>query len=123
MYLLVQTTTGDVPWKELAGGGAALLVAGILFYVLRLSAAQHKDCLLSNEKIVDKFALAVEKTNETFGSTVREQQIAFATAAHSLMEDARAAHERREERLHDLVRELRGDPHPTTTKGRASHDS
>ena len=110
LALLEQVADASLPWKELGTGGAALLISGLLVWVVRMQQQQHKDSSETATKIADRFASTVEKQATAFAQACHDQQSLFSETTTKLVEDARESHERRETQLYDLVRELRGLP-------------
>lgn len=98
---------GGIPWKDIGAGGAALLVTGILVYVLRHVNGMHKEFSGTVKDQNAAFAATVKEQNAAFAATVRDQQATFVAATTQLIEGGRDANERREDKLHDLIRELR----------------
>lgn len=92
-----QSAGESLPWKDIAGGGAALLLLVALGLFLRFlsqdraarDAERAADRVHANN-VSSQFAATVEKANET----------------HRLIhQDCHAAHRAREEALHELVKE------------------
>lgn len=103
----IQGIESAFPWKDIGAGSAALMVAALLVWVVKVLKEQHKDCADATAKISEKFAAVVEKQSEAFSISCSTQQSVFSQTTTKLVEDARVSHEHREERLHDLLRELR----------------
>ena len=80
-----------VPWEKiLVGGGSAGMIAAFAIYVLRHIAAMTKE---SNETVT-KVSSSVERVAQSFEQT-----------ATSIHKENRESSERREQALHELVRE------------------
>jgi len=86
--------------KLLAGGSAAALVAGLFVFAMRHTTASHEKC-------TQQFSDTVQKSTERFAETVTKATEQFGETTTVLMREGRESHERREQALHELVRELR----------------
>ena len=86
--------------QVIAGGGA---LAGFVWFAVwainKLSS--------SHEKVADRFALTVEKSNQQFSETVKAQAEQCEQTTTTLMREQSARQEARENKLIEVLREVR----------------
>lgn len=89
-----------IPWTQLAGGGAAGLVALLFIYTMRHTSAAHEKCQTT-------FSETVKDSNKQFADTVKACTEKFGETTTTLLREGRESSERREEQLHQTLREIR----------------
>lgn len=103
---IVVQAMSDVPWDKLAGGSAALLVAGILFFVLKHMEKLETKHSATVEKVTGEFSTCQRETAEMSSTAQKETAQKLADTATIVMRENREASERREQALHQLIRDL-----------------
>lgn len=104
--LIVTQAVGDVPWDKLAGGSAALLVAGILFFVLKHVEKVSDKSYATIIKVADEFSKCQRDTIEKSAAAQRETAEKLAETATIVMREHRESNERQNQALHQLIRDL-----------------
>lgn len=94
----------DPTWDKIAGGGAALLVSGILVFVLKHLDKSHEQCSAAVAKVAADFAATSKETSAKFAASSEATSAKFADTALMLHREMRESSERREDTLHQLIR-------------------
>lgn len=109
--------------SSLAAGGAAVLVAGILVYVLRHLSQEGKARDEAMNTMVtkmteqsDKRDAVIDRLAERFTVTTQATASSFENTATTIHREMRESSERREQELHRLVRDVAKLPHPEESK-------
>ncbi|MCA8948922.1 MAG: hypothetical protein KDE27_05425 [Planctomycetes bacterium] len=121
--MIAQTTEALSGLSSLAAGGAALLVAGILVYVLSHLSKEGTKRDEALTKVVDRMSeqsdkrdAVIDRLADRFAATATTTAQSFEQTATTIHREMRESSERRERELHQLVRQVAGLPKEETPR-------